>query len=64
MCQQKLATMKQLCEALVESSATICRDLDYMRDRLGVPVVWHAANLGYVLSGLEPMGQAQELLGL
>ena len=56
--------MKQLCEALVESSATICRDLDFMRDHLGVPFVWQAANRGNVLSGLEPMGQAQELLGL
>lgn len=56
--------MKQLCEALVESSAAICRDFDYTCDRLGVPVVWLAANRGYVLSGLEPMGQAQELLGL
>lgn len=35
-----------------------------MQDHLGVPVVWHAANLGYVLSGLEPMGQAQKLPGL
>lgn len=56
--------MKQLCEALVESSATICRDLDDTCDRMGVPVVWQAANRGYVLSGLEPMGQAQELPGL
>ena len=62
--RQKLATMKQLCEALEVSRATICRDLDYMRDRLGVPILWNATERGYILEGSEHTGQSQELPGL
>ena len=62
--RQKLATMKQLCEALEVSRATICRDLDYMRDRLGVPILWNATERGYILEGSEQTGESQELPGL
>lgn len=43
--------MKEICEALEVSRATVCRDLDYLRDRLGVPVVWDSGRRGYVLKG-------------
>lgn len=37
--QHKKLTMKQLQDSLGISRATACRDLDYLRDRLGVPIV-------------------------
>ena len=29
-----------MCESVEVSRATVCRDLDYLSDRIGLPVVW------------------------
>lgn len=47
------ATMQDLCAALEVSRATVCRDLEYLRDRLGVPVVWNRGLGRYVLESHE-----------
>lgn len=62
--QRRLVTMRQLCEALEVSRATVCRDLDYLRDRLGVPVVWDVAHRAYRLEGLEGQVDGHELPGV
>ncbi len=61
--QRRMVTMRQLCDALEVSRATVCRDLDYLRDRLGVPVVWDAAHRAYRLEGLEGQVDGHELPG-
>ena len=61
--QNGRASMQQMCKALEVSRATVCRDLDYLRDRLGVPVRWDAAARAYVLDNSDPAGQSQELPG-
>lgn len=48
------ASMPEICAALEVSRATVCRDLDYLRDRLGVPVVWNRAIRRYVLEDFLP----------
>ena len=55
------ATMRQLCEALEVSRATVCRDLDYLRDRLGVPIKWDASARAYQLEGLSGRASDQAL---
>lgn len=66
--QRRFVTMRQLCEALEVSRATVCRDLDYLRDRLGVPVSWDTAERAYHLEGLDGKqnghGQGHELPGM
>ena len=58
--QRGLVTMSMFCEALEVSRATVCRDLDYLRDRLGVPVTWDAAERAYRLDGLDGNHQGQD----
>lgn len=62
--QRRLVTMRQLCEALEVSRATVCRDLDYLRDRLGVPVSWDASHRGYRLDDFEGRSDGHELPGI
>ena len=62
--QQRLVTMRQLCEVLEVSRATVCRDLDYLRDRLGVPVVWDTGRRAYRMDGFEGKGDGHELPGI
>jgi predicted DNA-binding transcriptional regulator YafY len=62
--QNRVVTMQHLCSKLEVSRATVCRDLDYLRDRLGVPVVWQAAEKGYRLEGFDAGGQSHELPGI
>ena len=38
---------EQFLEALEISAATFKRDLEYLRDRLGAPIVWDRALRGY-----------------
>lgn len=45
--------MRELQEALNVSRSTLCRDLDYMRDRLGVPVIWHSELKAYRLDDTD-----------
>lgn len=62
--QQKKLTMKRLQETLNVSRATLCRDLDYLRDRLGVPIVWDAKSRAYVLESFSTDAARQELPGV
>jgi predicted DNA-binding transcriptional regulator YafY len=62
--QSGLVTMRQMCTALEVSRATICRDLDYLRDRLGVPVQWDSVAKGYRLQGLKGDATQHELPGI
>ncbi len=39
--RQRGVTMRELQGVLDVSRSTLCRDLDYLRDRLGVPVIWN-----------------------
>lgn len=56
-------SMRLLCDTLEVSRATVCRDLDYLRDRMGVPIAWSPALHGYVLDNGPQGSQAQELPG-
>lgn len=44
-------TMRELQDTLAVSRSTLCRDLDYLRDRLGVPIAWHPKLQVYRLDG-------------
>ena len=44
-------TMRELQDALDVSRSTLCRDLDYLRDRLGVPITWHPKLQVYRIDG-------------
>lgn len=45
----KAVTMARFLEALEVSKATFKRDLEYLRDRLGAPIVWDSEASGYRL---------------
>lgn len=62
--QHKKLTMKQLQETLSVSRATACRDLDYLRDRLGVPIVWDLNARAYVLESFGDSSERHELPGV
>lgn len=62
--QNKKLTMKTLQESLGVSRATACRDLDYLRDRLGVPIIWDAKSRAYVLENLGDRSERHELPGV
>ena len=62
--QHKKLTMKQLQDSLGVSRATACRDLDYLRDRLGVPIVWDPKTKAYVLESLGDGSERHELPGV
>lgn len=53
-------TMRELQAALDVSRSTLCRDLDYLRDRLGVPIAWNVKLQSYRLDGQD----RQELPGV
>lgn len=44
---RRLVTRAQFLEALEVSPATFKRDLEYMRDRLGAPILWDPERRGY-----------------
>lgn len=54
-------TMRELQDALDVSRSTLCRDLDYLRDRLGVPIAWNPKLQVYRLDGTSG---DQELPGI
>ena len=62
--QRGVVTMREFCDSLEVSRATVCRDLDYLRDRLGVPVQWSASERAYQLAGFEGQPSDQELPGV
>lgn len=47
--QGRVVSTQQFLEQLEVSRPTFRRDLDYLRDRLGVPIVWNAGEGGYTL---------------
>lgn len=49
--RQRGVTMRELQDALDVSRSTLCRDLDYLRDRLGIPIAWHPKLQVYRLDG-------------
>lgn len=56
-------TMRELQTTLDVSRSTLCRDLDYLRDRLGVPIVWNPKLQVYRIDGAGS-GEHQELPGV
>ena len=56
-------TMRELQGTLDVSRSTLCRDLDYLRDRLGVPIVWNPKLQVYRIDGAGS-GEHQELPGV
>lgn len=54
-------TMRELQYTLDVSRSTLCRDLDYLRDRLGVPIAWNPKLGVYRLDGASG---DQELPGI
>lgn len=61
--QNRSVSMRLLCDTLEVSRATVCRDLDYLRDRMGVPVAWSSSQQGYILDGSGQQGKSHELPG-
>ena len=49
--RQRGVTMRELQDTLDVSRSTLCRDLDYLRDRLGVPIAWHPKLQVYRIDG-------------
>ncbi len=58
--------MKDILEHLEVSRATAKRDIEFLRDRMGVPVEWDAFGLGYRIPSpaCRPDGAPSELPGL
>jgi predicted DNA-binding transcriptional regulator YafY len=54
-------TRRQVEEELEISHSTFKRDIEYMRDRLGVPITWSAEQQAYIL---EPGASVAELPGV
>lgn len=54
-------TRRQVEEELEISHSTFKRDIEYMRDRLNVPIVWSAERQAYVL---DPEAEVEELPGV
>lgn len=54
-------TRRQVEEDLEISHSTFKRDIEYMRDRLNVPILWSAERQAYVL---DPEAEAEELPGV
>jgi predicted DNA-binding transcriptional regulator YafY len=54
-------TRRQVEEELEISHSTFKRDIEYMRDRLNVPILWSAERQAYVL---DPEAEAEELPGV
>jgi predicted DNA-binding transcriptional regulator YafY len=59
----KLVSTQDFLSLLEVSRATFRRDLDYLRDRLGMPVVWDAEAGGYRLELKEGDSKTQNLPG-
>ena len=53
--------MRELQSSLDVSRSTLCRDLDYLRDRLGVPIIWNPKLQVYRIDGVSG---DQELPGI
>ena len=64
-CDRKVVSFDALRESLEVSTATLKRDLQYLRDRLNAPIVWDRDMGGYHYErGNAPAGSQFELPGL
>ncbi len=61
---QRSVTLRQLIDMLEVSRATIRRDLEYLRDRIGAPIVWDRSLRGYRYDTTIDKEQRQPLPGL
>lgn len=61
--RQRGVSMRELQDVLDVSRSTLCRDLDYLRDRLGVPIDWNPKLQAYRLDG-KATAERQELPGV
>ncbi len=57
-------TRQQFLDVLEISLATFKRDLEYLRDRLGAPIVWDVKRRGYCYENQGHVGTAYQLPGL
>lgn len=62
--QNKWVTLKQMQTVLEVSRATLFRDLEYLRDRLGLPITWNSDQNGYALVNSQHSDQTNELPGV
>lgn len=62
--QKPFVSARELMDKLEVSRATFRRDLDYLRDRLGVPVVWDEEVRGYRLEPSEGPDSLHSVPGL
>lgn len=62
--QKSIVSAQELMDELEISRATFRRDLDYLRDRLGVPVVWDNDARGYRLEPSEGPDSLHSVPGL
>jgi predicted DNA-binding transcriptional regulator YafY len=59
--EQKALTRREIEEELEISHATFKRDIEYLRDRLNVPIIWSRERQAYVL---DPEAELAELPGV
>jgi predicted DNA-binding transcriptional regulator YafY len=59
--RSKVVSARRIRDELEVSPATFKRDLEYLRSRLNIPIVWDREHNGY---RFDPEAQAQELPGL
>lgn len=62
--QNSFVSLQQLQASLEVSRATIFRDLEYLRDRLGLPIEFNSTYQGYCLQTAQSNGFAQALPGV
>ena len=59
--RHKVVSARRIRDELEVSPATFKRDLEYLRSRLNIPIVWDRERNGYCF---DPQAQVQELPGL
>ena len=64
LCSQRAVSREQFLRALEVSTATFKRDLEYLRDRFGAPIVWDREARGYRYQREVEGGDAFQLPGL
>ena len=62
--ERRAVAMNILEQELGISKSTVKRDLEYMRDRLNAPIIWHRALRGYVFDHLQAGAERYALPGL
>jgi predicted DNA-binding transcriptional regulator YafY len=64
LCKRRATSLAVLMEELGMSRATVKRDIEYMRDRLGAPIVWDRSRRGYRYDDTQPGADSFSLPGL